>query len=523
MRYVGMNINGLVAKKEIDKELNGRRRKYIVFECPICHNQKEIRADKRKNITKCDCLNENKSKVAVKQKRNDILIKCEWEKIKNSNICSSKEEMEQKYFNNRIGKFYKKNNNRPFSSDNYIFGSYEDVKKYYKERNKIHKKNKEEEIKKIEENVFVLSFCPFCKKRKGIFANICPHCKRSLIPIYDGNNKRMIENENGNYTQAHEHFLVNSDKKREWISIKDIPSNYLNIDNSIKRIGIIRVDKIDYKNQGIIGLYQGISSNGQLFTVENVFQHFGYSSYLFINGTPQKVKEIHTFSNNNTYKYAFVIKDKSEYYQLAICDGILIKTIAHIKTILANGYNKIYYKGIDNCDYIVDINTNIIDKWECTKIISNENVSSYARNIIEAEEKHIIYFNKRQFKNSLILYEIMNQNCNTSIIENEFQDDCTQNYKAVVDKDEYELMDMYYMQINKKSDPLTYFGNSYAIYGYPIFRIFRDLIIENKKHILEFVDKKIKDNVSFIIDKMNNSTTNIDKYNIIIKKLKQNY
>ena len=47
------------------------------------------------------------------------------------------------FYKNKTGKFYKKNQNKPFSKENFIFGTYSDVKKYHR------KINFEKEIKRI--------------------------------------------------------------------------------------------------------------------------------------------------------------------------------------------------------------------------------------------------------------------------------------------------------------------------------------------------------------------------------------
>ena len=136
MDYVGLSINGWIVKEIQCKNLNNRKRVYLSCECKKCGRIKEIRADKRNKITKCICYDDSNYK-----NMNDTEIKIsklvdnEWEKIKGSNICESKEELRIIFFKDRIGMFYKINNNRPYSKENYIYGIYDDLKEYHRKNN----------------------------------------------------------------------------------------------------------------------------------------------------------------------------------------------------------------------------------------------------------------------------------------------------------------------------------------------------------------------------------------------------
>ena len=43
--------------------------------------------------------------------------------------------IEKLFYKNKTGKFYKKNQNKPFSKENFIFGTYSDVKEYHRKIN----------------------------------------------------------------------------------------------------------------------------------------------------------------------------------------------------------------------------------------------------------------------------------------------------------------------------------------------------------------------------------------------------
>ena len=157
------------------------------------------------------------------------------------------------------------------------------------------------------------------------------------------------------------------------------------------------------------------------------------------------------------------------------------------------------------------------------KSFNNPKVAEVVKNIIDTEQKNVIYFNKIYTKNSYMLYELFNQNCITEKIDNEFDDDSTMNYKGIIDKEDYEILDSYYYLISEKSNPLNFYAYNYCIYGYPLFRIFRNFIIDNKKEFLKLIDENIKEYVLFVLEHLEYEETNISKYKKIIEKLQNKY
>lgn len=528
MDYVGLKINNWIVKSIEKRNINNRIRMYLICECTFCKKIRIIRADKRNSLTRCKC--QNTDIEIINKKIREKRINIEWEKIKNSDICKNKQEFIEKFYKNNDGKFYKKNNSKPFSKENYIFGSYNDVKEYYRQK----KEEKEIKRKKVVEYLNGLKLngykkkCPFCGAVSS-YINSCPVCKMSYNKdntnsIYEKNSKISIEEENNQYTEIYNHFSLLDNGEKIYIPIGDIKAVYFKTPISIARVGITRIDELDYKKQGVVGDFQGIGSDGRTFIIDNVFQCYGNSPFVYKNGKKLDCEKIHSFISSNIYSYVVLRKNSiSEGFEISLYKNErLVKSIYDVAELWGSGDNKAYFKKIDGKNYYIDIETSESFFFDYQNRYKNL-IAFNAKKIIDREEEMIIYFNRRYFKNSQILYEILNNHPKTKLIKNEFENDNTSNYKAIIDMSDYKTIDLVSVLLNKKSDSLTYFGNSFCIYGYPLFRILKNSIIREKKKILDLVNPNVKKEIEYIINCMKPSTTNINQYNKIYNLLKMKY
>lgn len=524
MNYVGLNINGWIVKDVENVRLNDRNRIYLICECPNCNEIRKVRSDKRNSIQICSC-NAFNSSDDEKRNDNENLINIEWEKIKDSGICSSKEEMVDKYLNNKVGKFYKINVNRPFSVDNYIYGNYDDVKEYYRKKSKEKEEKKREILEKVNKNKIR---CPYCGAF-SLYINSCSFCKMSFIKdnslsIFQKNNKTNINLENNRYTEKKDHFSFENKKHQEkLVPISDVKANYFSVDNKLFRIGIIVVSNIDYVKQGTVGIFQGINSDGSMFQIRDVFQYFSSFPYVFVNGDRVEKDKIHLFNSQNEYTYVFQLQtNENNPLSIMVYKDKCVSIVDKVAEIWGFGFNSIYFMKKDGSNYILNLETCNVAKTFSSKPKMNEQWSS-ARNIVDTLSEYIVFFNKKVFKSSLLLHELLSKNCVVNSFVNEFEDDNTENYMAVIKKDDYDTLDTYYYLLNKNTNLLLSNSNNFAIYGYPLFKIFKNFIFTNKEDVLKVIDCKLRDEIECIIDDMADLNNNLDKYEIILEKLKLKY
>lgn len=523
--YINENINGWTVKDIEYRIINNRKRTYIKCECDFCKKIRIVRADKRKKLKICNCQRKNSNE---KDMNVDKLIIKEWEKIKDTDICSSIEDMKELFEKNGIGKFYKKNPNKMLSKDNYIFGSYDDLKKYYKEK----KEFKEQKLKETKDNLNQIKIkgkirCPNCGAY-SMYINACPVCKykyheENKYNIYIDDNKKTIDEENNQYTEIYNHFSFFDNNVKKYVNIKDVKAIYFEFKNNLVRAGITRVEEKNLKRQAVVGDFQAIDENGRTFIIDHVFQFYGDKPMIFSNGEILDAEKIHAFNPQNTYTFIVLRKNNIvDNFILSIYrNGKMLKSIYGIEKIWGHGTNTVYYKHINGNNYFINILTFEISL--CWEHDSHDEIFKNSAYILDRQKNIILYINPRMFKNSKVMFELLKNTSKMEMIDNEFEDDNTKNYKVSIEKNDYETIDIILYLLHKKTDPLTYFGNSFCVYGYPLFRILKKMIIRHEDYIVNQLDNDIKEQLKYLIDKMLTSAKNNDKYNVIAKKLLNKY
>lgn len=523
--YIGQNINGWTVKKSYSKMCKDKNRTFLEVECDNCHIIKEIRADKRNQLTICRC---SKPKtILIKKDNSEKNIEKEWGKIKFCDIYT-KEELRDILKQNEDYKIYRINNRLPYSSENIFIGTF----KEFTARNKELKVKREYKIKqelmdmKRKKEAFEIK-CPFCGKTSA-YINACPYCHMSYTieenndSIHDPINKQMIEYENESYTARKNYFLVKQGELEFFYPLKEVVAKYIYQEENISRIGLINVKEIDYCNQGVIGDFQGIDSEQKNFLIDNVFQFNKFAPIIFINYEPIEREKVYTINKNDIIHYAVLIR-KNQNLILDIYKGSEeIISIDNVTLLWGQGTERVYFQKNDQKNYCISLTDLNIEKTELSpkvEYLPGKMVLEYYK-----DKKSIqFFFNRTIFKNSIVLYYILNSRYSLIPIENEFEEDNVENYKADIPIDDYNIQNLISVIISRKSDALTHFGYSYNIYGYPLFRILRDLIKRNKYVVLEFLEPKYKDLIEYIIDIKDFSTTNTLEYIKIIDKLKDKY
>lgn len=527
VNYVGQNINGWIIIDSYTRNCNGRNRTFLKVQCENCHIVKEIRADKRKQIAKCNCINIVNKPHEEKYDFVKYLEK-EWDKIKLCNIYT-KEELINILKQNNNYKIYKINSRLPYSKDNIFLGSYKEFRKQ-QQKLKIEKDYKiRQELLQFrkKDDVFGIT-CPFCGKVSN-YINACPYCKMSYNTdnndsIYEPTNKKMIEYENNLYVSAPGHFFINQKDNNIFYPLKDIVAKYIYQDDGISRIGLISVKNIDYYRQGVVGDFQAIDSNRKKFIINNVFQYNKYAPFVFINYKLVDREKIYNIHPNDIVQYALLLKeDDNSDFTLTIYNGIKqVSSIKNVINIWGQGSGNIYFKKNNNLNYCINLISLCVVETPLSEKISyplGKKTFEYYSEIKEIE----FYFNRGVFKNSVLLYEVLSSKYNLIQVENEFDDDDTINFKVRLPMNDYNMHDIISIIINRKSDSLTHFGYSYNIYGYPLFRVLRDIIKDNKENVLEFIEDEVKDFIDYIIENINYSRTNTQSYKEIRDKLKEKY
>lgn len=527
INYIGQNINGWIITKSYIKNCNGRNRTFLEGKCEICHKIKEIRADKRNQVVKCNCLNITKKSCEKKYNFENSLEK-EWQKIELSDIYT-KEELSNILKQNSDYKIYKINSKLPYSKDNIFLGSAKEFQEKRQElRIKREYKIKQELLAIKQKNGTDGVKCPYCGKTSP-YINACPYCKMSYIAnnsdsIYEPSNKKMIEYENETYATIPGHFLIVQRDKEIFYPLKDIVAKYAYQNDGISRIGLINVKEIDYCRQGVVGDFQAIDSDKKNFIIDNVFQYNKFAPFIFINYELVDRDKVYSINPGDVIHYAVLLKRKNtDNFTLAIYKGsIHVFSVENVVNIWGQGCGNIYFKKDNNLDYCINLITlGIVESCLSERItyLPGKMAFEYYSRKNEIE----FYFNRGVFKNSVILYEIITSQYNVVPVKNEFIDDDTINYKVKIPLSDYNIHDIISIIINRKSDGLTHFGYSYNIYGYPLFRILRDSIKENKEKILELIEYESRDFFDYIIDNVNVSTTNTQNYKEIRDKLKEKY
>lgn len=154
--------------------------------------------------------------------------------------------------------------------------------------------------------------CPNCGKYSRFFNGCCSYCHMKYnenARDYIGNfqNKKAIEEENNQYTEFNNHLSYYDGLEKKYSNINDIQALYFSL-NALTRVGITRIEKVDYENQAVIGDFQAIDNKGKTFIIENVYQQYGESPMVFFNGELINKRTIHHFKKNNNYAYVVLRK-----------------------------------------------------------------------------------------------------------------------------------------------------------------------------------------------------------------------
>lgn len=528
INYIDQTIKGWIITKSYSKISNGRKRTFLEVECENCHKIKEIRADKRNQVARCSCLN-IKKEPHIKTYDFNKHLEEEWKKIEFFNIYS-KNDLTSILKKNKDYKIYKINSRLPYSSDNIFVGTFEEYRRRQQElKIKREYKIKQEllAIKELRDNTEGIK-CPYCGNISN-YINACPHCKMKYNlnnddSIHDSTNKKMIEYENETYTAMPGYFVMKEEGKSILYPLKDVVAKYIYQHEGISRIGLINIKKIDYCRQGVVGDFQGINSEGKNFIIDNVFQYNKLSPFIFINYKTTESEKIYNIAANDTIHYAVLVKKSNdEDFELAIYKNDMhLISVIDVVSIWGQSVGEVYYRKNNGKNYYIDLKTLEINETsltERTTYLPGEKVLEYYKNKDEME----FYFNRGVFKNSVVLYEMLNSQYNIIPVENEFFDDDVMNYKVEISLNDYNIQNIISIIINRKSDALTSFGYSYNVYGFPLFRILRDVIKQNKSDVLKLIDYESKDLIEYIIDISSFSYNNTNNYKEIFNKLKQKY
>ena len=441
----------------------------------------------------------------------------------------TKEELSNILKQNIDYKIYKINSKLPYSKDNIFLGSAEEFQEKRQElKIKREYKIKQELLAIKQKNGSDGVKCPYCGKISP-YINACPYCKMSYIinnsdSIYEPSNKKMIEYENETYATIPGHFLIVQKDKEIFYPLKDIVAKYAYQNDGISRIGLINVKEIDYCRQGVVGDFQAINSDKKNFIIDNVFQYNKFAPFIFINYELVDREKVYDINPTDVIHYAILLKGKNTgNFTLAIYNGnIHVFSVENVVNIWGQGCGNIYFKKDNNLDYCINLITlGVVESFlsEKTTYVPGKMAFEYYSRKNEIE----FYFNRGVFKNSVILYEIITSQYNVVPVKNEFIDDDTINYKVKIPLSDYNIHDIISIIINRKSDGLTHFGYSYNIYGYPLFRILRDTIKENKENVLKLIEYESRDFFDYIIDNVDVSTTNTQNYKEIRDRLKEKY
>lgn len=111
--------------------------------------------------------------------------------------------------------------------------------------------------------------------------------------------------------------------------------------------------------------------------------------------------------------------------------------------------NKIYYEKINGSKYTMKID--MLSEESTTIAPKIDLLCESAKIIYDRQDCIDIYINPKAFKNSQILFQLLSEKSETmQLLENEFEDDNTQNYRAVIKKDDYETLDLIEYLLSKK-------------------------------------------------------------------------
>lgn len=510
---IGQEFNDWIVDNVVERK-NEKGKKYYFLEshCKHCNKQKLLRADKRNSYAKCTCVENQK-------KYHDKL----WEKVKITNLFNSKEEFLNKYSEEELEKLnvYK-------------------IKKNYKTSYFLGTKEEYEAIKFPNDNISKTPInvmgrkCPVCGKYY-IYLNKCEHCNTVFDEQFYSKNE--INYENSCYTENNNYLsVIDEYGEKIYFPIDLIKAKYVKNKNTneITRIGLTRINSIDYKHQGIIGDFQGIDKNGKTFIIENVFQPFNNDRKMFRLIIKRESKTFNVdddipYIEEQDYFY-FVLKRDSIPYSLYIYkNDKCIYIIKHIVDFWGMNFHRQYikigYENIDQTVYKFSTNTEKIDKDD-DAVLPKQDLSQKPNIISEKylrnKDKIPIYINKRHYKSSECMFYFLNKFDNFKRIDNEFDDDNTENYIAEVDSQNFKDLDFIYYLYLKKTDPLTFFGNSLNIYGYPLFRIMREIIYQNLEQLKK--DFKIYNELWKICEYVKaDFSRNQNEYDFIIKKLTTKY
>lgn len=507
---IGQEFNGWIVDEVYEKSTTTTKKYYFLkSHCKLCNAEKWLRADKRNSYSTCDCQNK-----LIKN------LEKSWEKVKNSSIFESKEEFFNKYKDVKDLQVIKFQKN--FKTE-YFIGSKEEYSNY--------KKNKESDVNN---NIISGNICPNCKK-SHIYINKCEHCGTVFNEHFKFKNK--IEAENNCYCEVFNYLsCTDNENEKIYLPIDSITSFYIqNNEKEITRIGLTRITDIDYKKQGIIGDFQGIDENGKTFIIDNVFQSFKNDSKMFkilIKKPDYSIlinDQIPSIEPNQTYFY-FVLKKDSIPYSLYIYkNNRCLKHIKHIICMnnininMATRQTNIIFEDYNGNQFLFDTEEEIIKEYGTDINFERKDDIKIRSEIFLRAQKYVpIYINRTLFKSNECLYYYLSNLGSLNRIENEFADDNTENFFINIDSKDFKKLDFIYYLYLKKSDNLTHFGSSLNIYGYPLFRILKRCIYENKVELKEYF--KSFQNIFDILDyEEYQESRNQYFYEKIIKKLLNKY
>lgn len=511
---IGKEFNGWIVDNVFYEKKQHKRYYYLQSHCRYCNKNKILRADKRNTYVKCNCIKEQEKKL-------ELL----WKKIENTNLFNSKEEFYNKYKNEKNLKDLKLYTIRKNYEKEFFLGTKEEYEAELEKRKLI------TEGKKI---IIQGKKCPNCGK---YFTSInrCEYCYTIFDELFTLKNE--INYENSCYCNESNYLSVKDDyNEKIFIPIDTIKAKYVkNNENVITRIGITRIDRIDYKKQGIIGDFQGVDNTGKSFIIENVFESFGNDSKSFrfivkndsetyiVNNVVPMIQE------NQDYFYLVLKEDSIPYTLYLYKNDEYITNIKHIVCVdsvfVGKNYIEINYEDIKENLFKFSTLTEKIELVNCIRIgnINPEETEYYISERYLRNQKSIpLYINKKYYKSSECLFFYLSKFNKFKRIENEFEDDNTQNYYVEIDSQNFKDLDFIYFLYLKKTDSLTCFGNSFSVYGYPLFRILRKLICKYFFELTEYYKNYFELWNTFNRYKDYNSL-NQEAYDFIIKKLLLKY
>lgn len=501
-------------------------------------------------------------------------MKREWEKIKNSGIYNSEQDYIDEKKKDFTKRFYLIDPNGEYKKENLLFGTLSDLYTFYNNNKEIKNKIMNKDFDSKQEIQ-----CKCCGKilKKSNQLNQCDNCRAiiynkkdfryELISCHYSRKKELDTIITRNYKPISMSYYNTDIKIDIYRTMDSVLPYYAYINGNLERLGITKISNFNQKR--IIGNFTFYFNNLGYINFPNIYVSFpadksnisrpmifnkNNGEYQIYMDNYKILKEqdlddikLLLLSENedgeiivNLYENDELIlslNNVKRIIQIFNFKNVLIENNDNRKYILDVNSNKLYdynlgvpnheYKFTDTFTNIdIDLNTDLISKN--VKTIISTNLS----NKVKYTECKKIYIKEDFTKNNTVLLQYLKEKGYINKLKNEFDDDTTSNYLALIPWKDRETIDFAEF-ITTMNDKVKYTDSyTYNIYDLPLNGVVSVLLSNTsfKMQVINFIkestilkveDKTKIDNIAYII--MNSYKYLDDVYVKIKNKLMKKY